>query len=390
MGTTTTKGLSRAHEIYVDRGNRARELRKAGKKVIGYICLYPPVEIITALGMVPFRVFGDMSEPITAADQVSTTVVCPFLRSIIDLGLKGKFNFLDGIVGAHTCDIGMTLVISWRDYVKDAPFTHLIDVPHTDHAPAVDYFEGQINSFKRHLEEFAGEKLIGDKLKKACDLHNKQRKLVRELYDLRKSDPPLLTSVESLEVLVSLFSLPVEEGNDLLEKVIREVKERKDRPAKKKACLLVWGPVFNNTSLYELIESADANVVVDDTCVGTRAFWADVKPPYNLHSLAQRYLVDLKCPRTYRETERHETRRNYDKDLDSRFNYIKKAITDWNVNGAILQSVKYCDTHGYEVPNLRHYLDTLGIPSIYIEHDYSERSLAPIKTRVEAFLETLG
>jgi len=390
MVTTTTKGLSRAHEIYVDRGNRACELRKAGKKVIGYICLYPPVEIITALGMVPFRVFGDISEPITAADQVSTTVVCPFLRSIIDLGLKGKFNFLDGIVGAHTCDIGMTLVISWRDYVKDAPFTHLIDVPHTDHAPAVDYFEGQINSFKRHLAEFAGEKLTGDKLKKACELHNKQRKLVRELYDLRKSDPPLLTSTETLEVLVSLFSLPVEEGNDLLEEVIKEVKERKARPAKKKARLLVWGPVFDNTSLYELIESADASVVVDDTCVGTRAFWADVKAPYDLHALAQRYLVDLKCPRTYRQSEPGETKRDYDKDLDSRFNYIKKAVTDWHVNGAILQSVKYCDTHGYEVPNLRHYLDTLGIPSIYIEHDYSERSLAPIKTRVEAFVETLG
>ena len=112
MAIATKKGLALAKEIYADRGQRVRELRKGGKKIIGYVCLYPPVEIITALGMVPFRIFGDMSEPITAADQVSTTVVCPFLRSIIDLGLKGKFNFLDGIVGAHTCDIGMTLVIS--------------------------------------------------------------------------------------------------------------------------------------------------------------------------------------------------------------------------------------------------------------------------------------
>ena len=390
MVTATTKGLSRAHGIYADRGKRMRELRKAGKKIIGYICLYPPIEIITAMGMVPFRIFGDMSEPITAADQVSTTVVCPFLRSIIDLGIKGKFDFLDGAVGAHTCDIGMTTIIAWRDYIKDAPFTHLIDVPHTDHAPAVDYFEGQINFFKQHIEELAGAKLSEDSLKQACELHNKQRKLVRDLYDLRKSDPPRLTSMENLEVMVSLFSLPVEEGNELLEAVILEVKERSIKPAKKKARLLVWGPVFDNTSLYELIESTGADVVVDDTCVGTRAFWADVKAPYGLHALAQRYLVDIKCPRTYRDTQHQETERDYDKDLDSRFSYIKKAVTDWHVNGVVLQSVKYCDTHGYEVPNLRHYLDTLGIPSIYIEHDYSERSLAPIKTRVEAFVETLG
>jgi len=390
MVTAITKGLSLAHEIYADRGKRVRELRKAGKKALGYICLYPPVELITALGLVPFRIFGDMSEPITAADRVSTTVVCPFLRSIIDLGLKGKFNFLDGIIGAHTCDIGMTMIIAFRDSSIETPFTHFIDVPHTDQASAVDYFEGQLNSFKRHLEEFAGEKITDDKLKKAVELHNKQRKLVRDLYDLRKSDPPMLTSMENLEIMVSLFSLPVEEGNDLLEEVIREVKVRKVTPSKKKARLLVWGPVFDNTSLYELIENADANVVVDDTCVGTRAFWADVKPPYDLHSIAQRYLVDIKCPRTYRQSEPGEIKRDYDKDLDSRFNYIKKAVTDWHVNGIILQSVKYCDTHGYEVPNLRHYFDKLGIPNIYIEHDYSERSLAPIKTRIEAFVETLG
>ena len=390
MAIDTKKGLNLAKEVYQDRGHRVQELRKAGKKVVGYLCLYPPVELITALGLVPFRIFGDMSEPITAADRVSTTVVCPFLRSILDLALKGKFNFLDGIVGAHTCDIGMTIIIAWRDSKIGTPFTHFIDVPHTDNESSVEYFEGQLNSFKRHLEEFAGEKITGEKLKKAVELHNRQRKLVRDLYDLRKSDPPLLTSMENLEVMVSLFSLPVEEGNTLLEEVIKEVKERKVKPSKKKARLLVWGPVFDNTSLYELIENADASVVIDDTCVGTRAFWADVKPPYDLHALAQRYLVDLKCPRTYRQSEPGEMKRDYDKDLESRFSYIKKAIIDWHVNGVIMQSVKYCDTHGYEVPNLRHYFDTLGIPSLYIEHDYSERSLAPIKTRVEAFVETLG
>ena len=193
----------------------------------------------------------------------------------------------------------------------------------------------QINSFKRHLEEFAGQKLTDENLAKAVELHNKQRRLVRQLYDLRKSDPPLLTSMENLEVLVALFSLPVDEGNELLENVIEEVKQRKDRPDIKKARLLVWGPVFDNTSLFELIESAGANVVVDDTCVGTRAFWADVKPPYDLHSLAQRYLVDLKCPRTYRQSEPAEIKRNYDKDLEGRFDYIKKAVIDWKARSAM-------------------------------------------------------
>jgi len=389
MTAETSTGLILAREIYQDRDCRARELHESGKKVVGYICLYPPVEIMTALGLVPFRIFGDMSEPATAADQVCTTVFCPFLRSIIDLGIKGKFKFIDGIVGSHTCDTGNESLTWWRDYVKDATFTHLLDVPHTDRQEAIEYFGGQLGSLSRHLEKLADDKLTDNKLRKAVELHNYQRRLVRELYDLRKQDPPLLTSIENLEVIVSLFSLPVDEGNALLEQVLAEVKGRSDRPVKKKARLFVWGPVFDNTVLYDLIESSDASVVVDDTCVGTRAFWADVKPPYDLQTLARRYLVDIKCPRTYRQADPFELKRDHDRDLESRFNYIGKAITEWKVNGAILQSVKYCDTHGYEIPALRHYLDNMKIPSIYIEHDYSGRSLASIKTRIEAFVETL-
>ena len=77
-------------------------------------------------------------------------------------------------------------------------------------------------------------------------------------------------------------------------------------------------------------------------------------------------------------------------DLENRFGYLKDYVREWNVNGVILQSVRYCDTHGYEVPAVRDYLNSLGLPSVYLEHDYSQSSLAPLKTRIQAFLEVLG
>ena len=77
-------------------------------------------------------------------------------------------------------------------------------------------------------------------------------------------------------------------------------------------------------------------------------------------------------------------------DLESRYSYLKDYIKEWNVNGVLLQSVRYCDTHGYEVPAVRDYLDRLALPSTYLEHDYSQGSLAPLRTRVQAFLEVLG
>ncbi|MBM4432801.1 MAG: hypothetical protein FJ025_02225, partial [Chloroflexi bacterium] len=80
------KGLARAKEIYQDRPQRAKELRAEGKKVIGYICIYPVLELMTAFDLVPYRLFGDIREPITKADACLPTVVCPFLRSTLDIG----------------------------------------------------------------------------------------------------------------------------------------------------------------------------------------------------------------------------------------------------------------------------------------------------------------
>jgi benzoyl-CoA reductase/2-hydroxyglutaryl-CoA dehydratase subunit BcrC/BadD/HgdB len=76
-------------------------------------------------------------------------------------------------------------------------------------------------------------------------------------------------------------------------------------------------------------------------------------------------------------------------DLKSRFGYLAGYVRDWNARGVVLESVRYCDTHGYEVPGLRDYLKNAGIPSIYLEHDYTEGALQPLRTRVQGFLELL-
>jgi len=80
---------------------------------------------------------------------------------------------------------------------------------------------------------------------------------------------------------------------------------------------------------------------------------------------------------------------SYARDLEVRFDYLGDYARDWNVNGVILQSVRYCDTHGYEVPALKDYLDGIGLPNLYIEHEYTMVALAPLRTRVQAFLEMM-
>jgi len=384
------QGLTRAREICQDRGRRARELQAEGKKVVGYLCIYPVTEMMTALDLVPYRIFGDMREPISKADSYLPTVVCPFLRSCLDLGLKGKYDFLDGVVMAHVCDVGAQLPSIWNATIQ-TPYSHFIDTPHTVHNAAQQQQKEVLKDFQKSLESLVGKKLSPARLNRAINAHNQQRALVKELYSLRKPDPPLVSGTENPQVMVALMSLPVEEGNELLREIINEVQERRDGPPKKPVRLLVWGSVLDDVALMEMIESLDANVVMDDTCVGSRAYFADVGLTDDpLDGLAYRYLVELKCPRTFRESFFGETSKDYMADLENRFSYIADYAKDWKANGVVLQSVRYCDGHGYEVPALKDYLDSIGLPSLYLEHDYSEGALAPFRTRVQVFLEIIA
>ncbi len=379
------KGLEGVEKLYQDYGSRARELRSQGEKVIGYICAYGPVEIMTAAGLIPFRIKGSVSEPITKADTEMETIVCPFVRSCFDLALKGNYDFFDGLVIPHTCDSICRTYDIWKHSLK-LPYCHFINVPHTTDDSSVEFFRQVLNTFRRSLEKFVGKEISDESLKEAIQVYNQNRAMVRQLYELRKSDPPLISGVEMTKVLVAAMSIPVDECNELLESVIQEVKQRSNIPEKKSPRIMVVGAQVDDIAFMKIIEDSGASVVIDDLCVGTKSYWPDVDITNDpMGSIAERYLRKIMCPRTYREK-----RGTYQEYLEERFGHIGRFIKDFKVDGVILYIYKYCDPYGFEVPATKSYIESLGTPVYYIEDEYSMSSIAALKTRVQAFLELVG
>jgi len=383
------KGLSKAREVYLNSSQRARELKAAGKKIIGYPCVYVPLEMLTALDLVPYRTCGDIKEPVTEADRALPHSFCPIMRNCLDCALKGKNDFLDGMVTIHSSDPQEKTARVWESYTN-YPYFHFIDMPITVRPEALEYFKSQLTDFRKTLEAFTGKKLSKDKIEAAIKSHNRQRALMRELYELTKSSPPYISGTEIVQVVKALTSLPVVEGNNLLTETISGVKNRTDRPEKKSARLLIWSSTLDDTDIMQVFETK-ANVVMNESCGGIRAYRGEVKFTADpLEGLADYYLNEITCARTFRQATLGETRKDYARDLQSRFGYLKGIIKEWKINGAIMLLVRYCDPFAFEMPSLKDYFNSLGIPSTYIEYDYTTGALAPLRTRVEAFLETIS
>jgi benzoyl-CoA reductase/2-hydroxyglutaryl-CoA dehydratase subunit BcrC/BadD/HgdB len=65
-------------------------------------------------------------------------------------------------------------------------------------------------------------------------------------------------------------------------------------------------------------------------------------------------------------------------------------IDDFKVDGAVLYIYKYCDPFGFEVPQIKSYIEAKGTPVLYLEDEYSMSTIGRLRTRIQAFLELIG
>lgn len=386
------EGLARVRELYANRSQRAEELKRQGKKIIGYLCCYPPVEVVTAAGMVPYRVMGTL-EPLTKVDAYLEPLMCSYVRSCFEMAVTGRYKFLDGMIWPHSCDNVQKVHDIWKYYIKPDYWRYL-DVPHMTYPSSFEFFKFQVGLLKETIESFAGINISNQSLNDAIRLHNQNRSLLRELCGLRKEEPPLLSGTEMTQVLVAAMTTPVEEANRLVKSVIEEVKSRRERPQKKAARLLIYGCEIDDVAFIKLVEECGANVVIDDICVGTRYYWEDVEITDDpLKGLAHRYLEKIVCPRTHRsqvQLQDLQQKGLRKEEMELKFGYLGNFLRDYNVNGAILYIIRYCDTHELDAPDVRDYIQGVGVPVLHLEDDYSITSIGGLKTRVEAFLEMMA
>jgi bcr-type benzoyl-CoA reductase subunit C len=386
MSERQTSVFSTVEKYYRDYGLRAKELKKEGKTLIGYICSLVPLEIITAAGCIPFRVRGDIQEPITKGDTLLETIVCPYYRSCFDLSVKQKYDFLSGMVIPHGCDSMVRSYSAWS-YSLPVSYFHFVNIPTVCVQSSFEFFSAELNDFRKSLEKFTGKKITDDDLDKAIRIHNENRDKARALYEFRKTDPPLISGTELILVLTVASSLPIDEANTLFGQVLAEMGRRQKSPFKKGPRLLVDGACLDNIELVKLVEEIGGNVVADTICNGAR----DHLPKTDvggdpIDALAHRYLEKVNCPKTYRENKAG----TFEGDIASRFGDIGAYAKEFNVEGAILYVYKYCDPFGFEVPARKAYYQSINVPLLHLEDVYSAGTMGQLRTRIQAFLEMIG
>jgi len=359
---------------YKDRHEYAKAWKeRTGGKVIGYFCTYIPEEILYAADILPVRILGS-HEPQDVTEPHIFAMFCPFCRDCLAQGLKGRFDYLDGIMIAQSCLHIRQAFTSWELHI---PVDYSYYLPHPMHVQsphAIPYLKEELLTFKKSIEEWTGKTLTDDDLKRGIELMNKNRSLMKQVYELRKASNPPMNGLEAMHMVVSSQMTDKTEHNEALESLLQELPKRKTKEPGER--LMIVGSENDDVEFVEMVENLGATFVIEDHCTGSRYFYGEVKSTGDLiHDIAERYVNRIPCPS-----------KDWPKRL--RLDKIMKFAKDYEVQGAIIIQQKFCDPHELDNVKIKHTLEENGITTLFLELDVTV-PIGQFKTRVEAFLEIM-
>jgi benzoyl-CoA reductase subunit C len=354
----------------------ADEWKKQGKKVIGVLSTYVPEELISAAGMLPFRVTGTWQENISHARMYRSDSNCGFCNHVLEAALNGSLDFLDGIV---ISDIDQDLLRLWDVliYLKKFTFCEIIHVPFTDQSKLnFKYYADQMNELKVKLEKFGNTKITDQNMESSIKTYNKMRDLLGQVYEYRKREDPPLSGAETLGITTAAAIMPREKFVEQLESLLPYLDKRKTNLKFKKPRLMIISDMLDNPGYLDLVEERSL-IAMDDMDTGIRYFTMNVeagsKDP--VAALSKRYLGRHNSPRFS----------TWDKQADQ----IVKWVKEYKIDGVLSLPFIWCYPQRYRVPFLARKLEEAKIPHIALEREYHLANVGQLRTRIGAFLEML-
>jgi benzoyl-CoA reductase subunit C len=353
--------------------------KEKGGRVVGYYCTYVPEEMIIAAGMLPYRMRATGSTSTELADVYLQHLNCSFCRYSLNLAMEGEYKFLDGLVALHSCDHIRRTFDLWRHGKAKTPYSpfylHFLSVPFKINDAAIEWLAGELVKFRQSLEDHFHVKITDESLRQSIKTVNEKRRLLRSLYEAKKKKAPPVTGAEALRIAIASTAMPTNEFNQLMKKMLREVAGT-DGHSDYRARLILMGGELEDPTYVEIIEELGGLVVTDNLCFGVRDFWdlvdEDSEP---IAALAKRYMERPSCPRML--------------DRPRRDRFLKDMVKDFNVDGIIVQRLKYCDNWGGEGAMTSWKAKEAGIPCLLLEREHVLTGVGQMRTRVQAFLETI-
>jgi benzoyl-CoA reductase subunit C len=258
-------------------------------------------------------------------------------------------------------------------------YVDFVHLPHSTSETSVDFLAAEYGRVIAELERIGGLKVSDDSLRNSIALYNRQRHLVRQLYELRAQSPHLLRAWESYVLIRSGNFLPVGEHISILSNMLEMLPTR---PGKKRDSVrvVVEGAFCEQPplELIRLLEAAGCDVVEDDLALAQRWFRSDVPCTGDpVRALAQSYVQN-----SVYSSVRHDFQH-------PRWEGLEEKIRAARADAVIFLIAKFCEPAYFDYVLFKKKVDELGLPHLLLEFEEKLFTFDRLRTEIETFVESL-
>ena len=354
--------------------------KQEGKKVIGVLPYFAPVELVVAAGMVPMGIWGSNKKTIAQAKEYCATFYCTIAQLALEMLLDGTLDQLDGIITPTICDTLRPMSQNFRVAMEGKlPCIFLAHPQNRKPAFGLQFTVDQYMHVKSELEKISGNTITDEVLRDAIKVMNRSRKARREFVKLAGQHPEAISAVERSAVLRSAWFMEPAVHAQKLEELNEELSKL---PASnwKGRKVVTSGIICDNPKLLQIFDDNNIAIAADDVAQETRAFRVDASEEGDpMMALAQQFADQDYDVLLYDE---HSNK-------NRRADYVVQMVKESGAQGLVLFMQQFCDPEEMEYPYLKKALDGAGIHHIKLGVDQQMRDFGQASTAIQAFADVL-
>ena len=364
-----------------------RKAKEEGQLALGFTCYHMPEVLLNVDNCFSVRMRAPNTGSIDVASYYMSNYTCEYCRALVERAIEGGYNFLDGICGVDAC-AQMNRCMENIELLKciDKPnfFVTHADIPYKYTDYTLKHYVTQMqNRVLNVMHEKLGVDISDAALREAVERHNEICRIITEISELRKLQNPPVTGYEFHIINMVSFCCPQKLILPYLKETLEEIKSREPDAKPWYRCRVgIVGSEIDDPEFTKLVEMCGAMVVADRYCFGSfpsreRIEIREGESAYD--AICRHYLHWNQCARFM----------SGDK-IDQRHTEVKRLVDEFKADGVVYENMKFCEFWSYEKVLGSFVLQSeMGVPCCTIEKEYALGSVGQLRTRFQAFVESL-
>ncbi len=351
------------------------------RKIVGYLPIYIPREIIHAANGLPVGIYGGGDrKQIVKGDAYYQSYICHIPRSVIEIALDHQMDHFDGFLFPSICDVIRNLSGIFKQK-QIGKFVKYLDLPQNfDTEIGGIFYKKEMEHILQYMKSLNGADPSTDQLNHSIQLYNTNRAYIEQIYNLREKYPWRISMEDWYYVLRAGTLMPVEEHNIILKDLLQELEQSSGIP-QDRIKVIISGAFCEQPAigLIKAIEDAGCYIVDDDLILGSRMIDGPVDASSNdpLMALAKAYISQSKYSSSIYDAGRPKEDR------------LAELVRKRNATGVLFASASFCDPSLLDAPVFQNSFNAKGLRYIAFQYSENINQFKVIKEQVGAFADSI-